>query len=413
MPVLTVLVVVLALLFAAERSRVLRPVFRLVPVLVFCYFVPTALSNTGVIPGGAPAAGEPDFPLYPFVMDWLLPASLLLLVLAVDVLGIVRLGARAVLLFGAAVASIVLGGPLAYLLLGWAFDAEQGEQVWRGLAALSGSWIGGGANFAAIGRNVGISAEMLGVMVVVDVMVLNVWMVVLLYLAARHRELDARLGADTRTVDEVERRATDEARAVAAPTDLPALLAILALGFGGTYASDLLATSIHGWLRASLAPDHWLFDVFGRYAWKILAVTFLGVALSFTPARRLEGRGASRLGMLFLYLLIGSIGAQADFARVFTFANLPLLAVAAVWMAFHAAVILGVRRLARAPVFFAAVGSTACIGGTASTSIVAAAFSPGLAPVGVLLAIGGYVLGTLGGLACAFLLRLVNGLWHG
>jgi uncharacterized membrane protein len=39
---------------------------------------------------------------------------------------------------------------------------------------------------------------------------------------------------------------------------------------------------------------------------------------------------------------------------------------------------------------------------------VASAFHPALAPVGVLLAVGGYVLGTYAGLLCAALLELVH-----
>ncbi len=401
--VLALLFAVLATVFAVQKTR-FGAVFKIVPILVFCYFVPTLLSNTGIIPSAPPAKGQPGFPLYGFIMDWLLPASLLLLILAVDVKAILGLGRPALVMFLTAVASIVVGGPLAVLALGWMFDAEQADAAWRGLAALSGSWIGGGANFAAIGESVQVSAETLGVIVVVDVAIANVWMIALLYFADRHEPMDRAIGADVRAVDEVRRKAEAYHADVAAPTDLPALLAMAAVAFGGT----VLASELGAFLTGALPKN----DILGAFAWKIILVTTLGLGLSFTPLRALEGKGASRVGSVFLYLLVASIGAKADFAKVLDPENLPLVAIGAVWMAFHAGIMLWVRKLVRAPIFFAAVASKSCIGGAASAPIVAAAFSPALAPVGALLAIGGYVLGTVGGLVCACLLVMASAFWH-
>ncbi|HVS17217.1 MAG TPA: DUF819 family protein, partial [Planctomycetota bacterium] len=145
--VTAVLLVVLALLFAADRHPRLGRLFRVVPLLVFAYFVPALLSNTGVIPTESPA--------YEFIKRWLLPASLLLLTLSVDIPGIWRLGPKVLVLFLTATVSIVVGGPLAYLIVGSVAPEavrELGDEAWKGLAALSGSWIGGGANFVAIGK---------------------------------------------------------------------------------------------------------------------------------------------------------------------------------------------------------------------------------------------------------------------
>jgi uncharacterized membrane protein len=47
------------------------------------------------------------------------------------------------------------------------------------------------------------------------------------------------------------------------------------------------------------------------------------------------------------------------------------------------------------------------VGGAASAPIVASAFQPELAPVGALMGVAGYVLGTYAGLLCAYLLQLV------
>ncbi|MFG0318637.1 MAG: DUF819 domain-containing protein [Planctomycetota bacterium JB042] len=398
-PVLAVLLGVLAALFAFNKTAAGRKLYGIVPILVFCYFVPTALSNTGLIP----SAG--GFALYVFVKDWLLPASLLLLVLSVDIPAILRLGRSVLLLFLTALVSIMLAGPLAYLALGWQFSPEDSEQAWRGLAALSGSWIGGGANMTAVKESVGASDTILGAIVVVDVFVAEVWTAILFWFAGREKKMDAAIDADRTRLDEVRAKAEAYHAQVRRPTDLASLLSIAAIAFIGT----VLAREAGAFLASAL-PEN---DILGAFAWTVILITFVGLILSFTPVRRLEGAGASHVGSVLLYLLVATIGAKAHFAKVFEPENLPLLGIGALWMVLHVAAMLIVRRRLKAPIFFAAIGSRACIGGAASAPIVAAAFNPALVPVGVLLAILGYVFGTLGGVATAFLLQTVNGILHG
>ncbi len=390
--VLTVLLLVLAGLFLLQRHPWGDRLFRAVPLLVFCYFVPALLSNLGVIPA------ESD--LYVFIRRVLLPASLVLLVLSTDIPAVLSLGRDAVLLFLAGTASIALGGPLAFLALGWMFPAETLDQAWRGLAALCGSWIGGGANFVAVGESVGASAATMSLMVVVDVGVANVWTAVLLLFAGRERAMDATIGADRRRIDDVRARVEHYQAEVARPANLAEMLLILAIGFG--------TTGIVTWV-AQYLPD--IGTIINGFTWVVCLVTAVGVALSFTYLRRLEGAGASTVGSVFLYLLVATIGASAQFSHVME--NLPLLAVGAIWMSFHAIAMLVVRRLLGAPVFFLAVGSQANVGGAASAPVVAAAFHPALATVGVLLAVLGYVLGTYVGILDAFVLRHVARLYGG
>jgi hypothetical protein len=155
-------------------------------------------------------------------------------------------------------------------------------------------------------------------------------------------------------------------------------------------------------------PGWWQFrESFGATTWKFILVTTVGVLLSFTPARRLDGAGASKIGSVMIYLLVACIGAHADFT---TIGEQPAyILMGFIWMACHVIMLLGVALLIRAPIFFVAVGSQANIGGAASAPVVAAAFHPSLAPVGALLAVAGYVLGTYAGLVCMTLLKMVAG----
>jgi uncharacterized membrane protein len=390
--VLTVLLGVLAALFLLNRQSAGARVFRVIPLLVFCYFVPALLSNFGVIPA--------ESELYVFIRRVLLPASLVLLVLSTDIPAVLSLGRDAVLLFLAGTVSVAVGGPIAFLALGWMFPVEALDQAWRGLAALCGSWIGGGANFVAVGQSVGASAATMSLMVVVDVAVANVWMAILLLFAGREQAMDDRIGADRTRIDAVRHQVEAYQNEVARPVNLPDLLLILAIGIG--------TTGVVTWI-AQYLPE--VGTIINGFTWVVCLVTAVGVALSFTRLRRLEGAGASTIGSVFLYLLVATIGASARFSDVTE--NLSLLAVGALWMMFHAAAMLAVRRVLRAPVFFLAVGSQANIGGAASAPVVAAAFHPALATVGVLLAVLGYVLGTYVGIVDAFALRQIARMYGG
>jgi uncharacterized membrane protein len=412
MSVLAILLTVLGILFAMNASARFNRIFKVLPLLVFAYFVPTLLSNTGVIPT------DGSFPLYKFIKSWLLPASLVLLTLSVDLKATFSLGKNALILFLGATASIVLGGPIAYLLvvgggnmLGFeVFSPEVADQAWRGLAALSGSWIGGGANFIAIQEEFGATDSIIPLMVVVDVAVANVWMAFLLAFAGREKAMDEKMGADRSTLEAVREKVADFQSSIAKPTNLPALLTICAIAIVGA----VLATWAGGEITSFLVEHaEWASEIIKEFTWIVILVTIIGLSLSFTPLRKLEGQGASAVGSVFLYLLVTTIGAKADFAEIFKPENTGILIIGAVWMLFHVAFLMTLRRYLKAPIFFVAVGSKANIGGAASAPIVASAFHPALATVGVLLATFGYVLGTGAAIVCGKLLGMAHSLMYG
>ncbi len=403
MSVLVLLLGILAVLFGANQKAWGQKLFQYVPLLVFAYFVPTVFSNIGVIP----MSGK--FELYKFISDWLLPASLVLMILAVDIPAIKKLGRNAGLLFLIGTVTIVLGGPLAVLCFGWALPAQLGDESWKGLAALSGSWIGGGANFVAVGRYVEVKDSTLSLMVVADVAVANIWMAVLLGFANKERAMDEKIGADRKSLDECREKAEAYQAQSAQPMSMPDLLLILFIAFGATGVAHAIAPSLVATFDSILGKDN---NFLNSFTWVIVLVAFVGLALSYTPLRRLSGVGASAIGSAFLYILVTTIGAKAEFSQVFDPKNAGMLLVVAAWMTFHALLMLAARRYLKAPVFFLAVGSQANVGGAASAPIVAAAFHPSLAPVGVLLAILGYLVGVFGGIGCAGLLKMAYGVWH-
>jgi len=403
--ILAVLLAVLALIFYLAQHPVTGRFFKVVPSLIFCYFVPTTLTTLGVIPD--------ESPLYFWIKSFVLPASLLLLILSLDVPGIIRLGPKAVIMLLAGTTGVVIGGPIALwvclqvLPAQWSLPAD----AWQGMAALSGSWIGGGANYIAIGQMAETSSEMMGLMVIPDVLCANVWMGVLLFMSGKQHEIDARTGANAQAIRDLEDRMSDFHERVNRIASLPDLMLIVALGFVGSWISfkggAWLDDQFAAWQASGATWVKAFRDIVSPTTWKFIIITSLGMVLSFTAVRNLEGAGASKIGSVMLYLLVACIGAGANFHKI---VEAPGLVIAGfIWMAIHVTVLLSVAKLIRAPIFFVAVGSQANIGGAASAPVVAAAFHPSLAPVGVLLAVAGYVLGTYAGLMCLQLLKWVAG----
>lgn len=447
--ILAVFLVVLAILFRLGQTKGGGKIFSFVPMLIFCYFVPTALATAGIIPHSSP--------LYSWIKTYALPVALLLLILALDLKALLRLGPKAVIMLLAGTLGVVLGGPLA-LYCGIQLFGADGlpPDLWQGLTALAGSWIGGGANFVALGDIAGATDPMMALMVVPDVAVANVWMAVLLWGAAFQHTIDRITGANASAIRELETKLADFQERVARIPTLTDFLVILAIGFGVAWVSfaggkmladgaeytvrDMAAktTSLSeaelqelptfkvgraideavaedaSAMKALSVGDRFVYriarfssDQLGATTWKFLLLTTIGLFLSFTPLRNYEGAGASKIGSVLIYLLVACIGASANFTEIGK--NLNLIVIAAMWMVVHITVLLVTAWLIKAPIFFVAVGSQANIGGAASAPVVAAAYHPALAPVGALMAVAGYVLGTYAGLLCMSMMRAVSG----
>lgn len=370
-------------IFALSGVPRLQPLFRVTPAVIYAYFLPALSTSLGITPEASQA--------YDWMVRYLLPVSLLLLMVTVDLRAVARLGGKALVMMLAGSAGIIIGGPVALALLGRFLPAD----TWMGLAALSGSWIGGAPNMVAIKESVGTPDSLMGPIIVVDTVVAYGWMGVLLLLSSWQEKIDRWLHADTGDIEALDDR-LENVEGERRPAAVGDLAVILGLGFGGAalciWAGDRLP---------SLGNP----TIISHTTWTVILVTTLGLALSFTPVRRLERVGASHVGYLALYLMLTAIGARADLAKVL---EAPLyLVVGVVWLAVHIVVLFAVARLVRAPLFFVATGSMANIGGVVSAPVVASVYRGSLAPVGVLMGVSGYFIGIYGALLCAWLLSLV------
>ncbi|WP_319229530.1 DUF819 family protein [Draconibacterium orientale] len=400
--VLGLLLALLAAIFYTSNSS--KPIFKkfysVVPMLLLCYFLPSLLTTFNIVDGE-------HSQLYFMASRYLLPASLVLLTLSINLKEVFKLGSKALIMFLTGTVGVIIGGPLAILaassinpdLVGGAGP----EAVWRGMTTIAGSWIGGGANQAAMYEIFKPSDHLYSIMITVDVLVAEVWMAILLIGVGKSKQIDKHFKADASSVMQLKDHMHEFSQRIARIPSSTDIMVIAAIGLGVTGFAHLVSDWIAPYIEVH-APALNKFSLTSKFFWLIILSTTIGIALSFTKLRNYEGAGASKIGTIFIYILVATIGMKMDVGKIFD--NLGLFLVGGIWMAIHVILLLIVGKLIRAPYFFLAVGSKANIGGAASAPVVAAAFHPSLAPVGVLLAVLGYALGTYGAWMCGLLMQV-------
>ena len=397
-----ILISIISLVFITSNSqnKICKKFYKFVPSLLLCYFVPSIFNTLGIISGELSN-------LYFVASRYLLPASLVLLTISIDLPQILKLGPKALIMFLTGTFGIIFGGPISILLVSYIapsmLNGADSDLIWRGFTTVAGSWIGGGANQAAMKEIFEVDDTIFSTMIAVDVIVANIWMAFLLYGAGIHSKVDKVLKADSTSIEELKMKIEKYKSQISKIPDLVDTIKIMGVGFGVTAISHLGSDFIAPYIKNNYSYLE-KFSLTSGFFWLIVLSTTIALCLSFTKVRELEGAGASRYGSLFLYILVATIGMKMDTMAIFD--NPAFFLIGLIWMAIHASLLIIVAKIIKAPLFFLAVGSQANVGGAASAPIVASAFHPSLAPVGVLLAVFGYALGTYGAWLCGILMKL-------
>lgn len=392
-------------LTSSKETGFWKKFYSVVPALLMCYLIPAIFNSVGLI-------SDSVSQLYYVASRYLLPASLVLMTLSIDLKAIFNLGPKALIMFFTGTIGIIIGGPLAILLISAVSPETVGgigpDAVWRGLSTLAGSWIGGGANQAAMLEIFEYNPDLYGGMVLVDIVVANIWMAILLMGIGKSENIDNWLKSDTSAITNLKNRVSAYSASVTRVPSLSDFMIMLAIGFGAVgvahWGADLISNFLASNFEVFTDKKSALSSFSSTFFWMISIATAIGIILSFTRAKEYEGAGASKIGSIFIYILVATIGMKMDLTMVFD--NPGLIAIGLVWMSIHAGLLVLIAKLIKAPYFFLAVGSQANVGGAASAPVVAAAFHPSLATVGVLLAVFGYVVGTYGAILSTILMQL-------
>lgn len=397
--ILGLLAAVLAFVFLTRDREGWKKFYTFIPIILVCYLVPSLMVTFGLID-----VNESN--LWPIAKDYFLPAALFLMTLSIDMKGILGLGPKALIMFFTATIGIIIGGPIALWTVAQFDPAIIGsgdDAAWRGLATLAGSWIGGGANQTAMLEVYQYNIENYSALIAVDIIVANIWMAFLLYGAGNSEKVDSWLRADSSAIDRLRDKMADYTDSVARVANANDYVLLFGATFAVVGLCHLVGTFLGG-VFADLQGEE--ATLASSFFWVVVVSTTLGLAASFTRARNLEGVGASKFGTVFIFLLVAVIGTKMDVTKL---ADAPsFMAIGVIWMLFHTILLLAVAWFIRAPFFFVAVGSKANVGGAASAPVLASAFHPALAPVGVLLAVLGYAVGTYGAILCAQMMAAVG-----
>jgi uncharacterized membrane protein len=398
--VLGILLGSLALIFYSTKIEAFEKIYKIIPPILLCFFIPGLFSSFNVISADQSQLDEA-------ATRFLLPTCLVFFTLGIDFQAIKRLGGKAIFVFLIGAIGVMAGGPLA-LWIGKGIDPgflnRNGEEVWRGLATIAGSWTGGNANQLALKEIFQPAPNVFAQTSVIDVLFSELWLGLLLYFVGKAAQIDKRMRADSSVIEEI-RIKVENSGAKQKNPDFQELIILLAVGFGITAVSHLLADIIAPFIEKNY-PALRAYSLASKSFWIVTIASSSGLILSLTKARQLETLGATKFGTLFLYLLIATIGMQLHIFDAFQ--NPTLFVVGLIWILTHAIFTLIAARIVRAPFFFTAVGSQANVGGVASASVVAAAFHPSLAPIGVLLAILGNAIGTYCGYMTGIIMQWIS-----
>jgi uncharacterized membrane protein len=402
-----------SILFLSDHPRTAW-LFKYLPSMFWIYFVPMLANSFGLF--------APNSPVLDTITTYCLPASLVLLLLSVDLISIARLGAIAMAVMSAGVLGIMIGGPSVVIIFKHWLD----PQAWMGIGALSASWIGGSANMIAVAKATDTPNAIYLPMVVVDSIIPYCWMAIMIALSVHQGRLDKLNRARMGLIDELSARA--QPRVAVPQASSPVFTTRLAgvCSIAAAVVCVLIYFAAGYWPAAKSILVGREFIAFGVVSAAAICgipklrvfasnqgqsnfrqiVIIIAAAIVGTVLRSLENYGSSKLGFALLYLVLASIGAKADFSHL---AATPILLIAgATWIVIHAMFLLAAVRLLRCPVSLAAAASQACVGGTASAPVLAGIYHPQLASVGLLLAVLGNITGTFLGLMTFQLCRLAS-----
>jgi len=348
-------------------------VFDILPPIVLTYLMVTALSVAGLW------TATPDIhEAQQTLVARMVPALLFLLMINCDLRAILALGPRVLGVFVCTSISLFTAFLVTFLL----YRHWMPGNGWMPLASLSGSWMGGTANMIAVKQAIGMSDTSLATTLLTDALCYSMWVVVLFAVA----RLAPAFNRWTRATSSADMSVAETATRVPATGDS----VLLWLGLA------VLVSTVSALLGARLPVG----SMVSPTTWTILIATVAGLVAAHTRLARLPG--AQSVSSALLICVVAVLASQSSFAGI---AAAPLYLLAGVTViAVHAVLLCIAARIFHFDLYLCGISSLAHIGGVAATPVLAATYSRSLVPVGILLALLGYILGTGFGLVVAAVL---------
>ena len=374
------IIITSTIVLVEKKSR--HKLFEYLPAIVIIYFSVMLFSSFGLW-----QKTESITTTYKFLKSNLLPAMIFLMLLSADMREIFKLGKKMILTFLLASVSIAVGFIGMFTLFHTYFESD----AWKAFAALSGSWMGGTGNMVAIQGALNLPDAALGYTLLIDSIDYAIWVMILLALVPFAKKFNHWSKADTSVIDEVGERLAQQEENKRSMTPLSVFVFL---------GSSLLVSLLAQFLASYLPTTSFLTTT----TWVVIIATVTGILSAVTPLAKISG--GTQLGNMMLYLIVALIASRANFSEL---TEAPLYIIAGfVIIIIHALIMLLFAKLFRLDLFSLGVASLANIGGVASAPILASAYSKALIPIGVLMAMMGYIVGTFGGLMVGKVLEMIS-----
>ena len=375
-----------AVLVTLEKSAKggMQKFFKYVPAVVLCYLIAMFLCTLGVWDMAETK------PAYSALKNNLTYAMIFAMLLRCNIRKVLKLGPKMLIGFFSATLTIMIGFVCAFVLM----KGTIGSDTWMGLGALCGSWIGGSGNMVAVQAALDISEADMGYALVIDSIDYSLWVMFLLRVIQLAPKFNKWTKADTSKLDEVSSRLEEEAKLNTKPITFQSLILLL----GSAFLVSAIATNVGNKLYA-------LTNFSDKATWTVLFVTVVALIAAVTPLGKVAGSG--EVSSLLLYAVIGLLASRASLLEL---GEAPAwIATGFIVLGIHAVLMLIICKLLKLDLFTAGVASLANIGGTASAPVLAGSYSGSLIPVGILMALMGYVVGTPLAVVCAHIMESLAG----
>lgn len=335
--------------------------------------------------------------LYTWCSSYLLPMVIILLLIQSKLSSMLKLGSKAIMVMLSGSIGVIIGSTVACYVL----HDKLGVDSWKNLGAISASWTGGVVNMFAVKQALSIPDNTFAPIPIVDAIIAYAWMIVFMCLASRQMNYSKIFPSSAQYVDDLRKRSSsivEEHRTQ--PKNAYSVL--LAVAICGGCASVYMGIEIHSmalkYFRNSISDG-----IITAASMTMIMATIIGLALSFyIPG---YGSEASNAGTAILYLLIQMYGAQInirdiDKAGWWIVAGIVIVISMSTFM-------LVANCLLKGPLILIAVGGEANLAGPNSSAVLAMAYDPHMASLGILLGLLGGIIGTVCGLITSQICKFI------
>lgn len=375
------------LLFLEKKTK--WKVFNVVPPLVWIYVLNMIFCTVGLY------SSEACSTAYGSLKNNILYAMIFVMLLRCDFRKLGKLGPRMIAIFMGSALTLAVGFIVFYPIFVGALGG--GEKTWGAVAALYASWVGGSANMAAMQDALPVDAGSYSCALALDTVCYSVWIALLLLAVRYANKWNNAVKANTSGLDAIAEAANAE---VAKEKNRKATAGdwIFLIGL------SLLVSAVFQWLgtSANAGLSAIGLGMFDKGTCTTVFITIFGLICAMTPMGKLPA--VDELSSVYLYAVVSLLASTASVVDLVTAPMWVVYGVAI--LVLHVVLMFVLSKVFHWDICMCSTASVACIGGSASSPIIATAYDASFAGIGVLMGVLGAAVGNFCGLAMGAILHL-------